>query len=112
MKFKNFLISLFISIVPLFLWGIESKTVSRDRPYFSYTDDELKELSSIPISKQPLTIESFTRWDGVIDRLPENTNFEGASNRLMAYLYTAQHDFALISYQIANQWMGNPSQLI
>ena len=30
----------------------------------------------------------------------------------MAYLYTAQHDFALLSYRTSQQWVGSPAPMI
>lgn len=112
MQFKTFLGIFFLSFAPLLLLS-EEHVIFRDKPYFSYSDKDLKDLSSRPISKQLLTIESFAKWDPVIYQLSDKINrLDGQANRLMAYLYTAQRDFALLSYQTSHQWVGDPTQMI
>ena len=65
MHFKTFLGILFLSFAPLILWS-EEQIIARDEFYFSYSDKDLQDLRTLPISKEPLTIESFAKWDPVI----------------------------------------------
>lgn len=96
----------------LLVWR-EADAMTPKDPYFSYTEQELTELRAMPNSKQLFTIENFTKWDPVVDQLTDgDKSLDGESNRFMAYLYTAQRDFALLSHQIFQQWTGNPDLII
>lgn len=108
-SFLGIIFNFFVS----FLVFCEAHAMFPDGPYFSYTDQELTALRSLQISESPLAIDSFAKWDRVIYQLSEgNNSVEGGLSRMMAYLYAAQRDFALLSYQVAQQWKGNPDQMI
>lgn len=108
MKFAWLFLILYI---PFGLWSQPAQSFGAFDTFFSYTPDELNEVHSIPLSNVQLTQEKFEKWDRVIYELTADPLPDGLSTRIMPYLYVAQRDFALLSYQIAQQWVGSPDAL-
>ncbi len=98
---------LLICYLPTYVGGLELL-----EPYFSYTTEELQTIRALPPSSTPLTNEVFAQWDPLVYELASRPDKEGEKCRLTAYLYTAQRDFALISQQLTQKWVGNPASLI
>jgi hypothetical protein len=91
----------------------EEQTLNSNTLYFSYSEDELAQLREIPVSEDLLNPESLFKWDPLIDQITAiDKTLDGVPIRLMAYLYVAQREFALLSYQISQKWAGNPDQMI
>lgn len=105
---------LLLCYIPLGLWSQSpsAQTIGPLNTFFFYSADELQELSSLKTENEQLTQEKLEKWDPTFYELASQSLPDGLSTRLMAYLYVAQRDFALLSYQIANQWVGNPDSLI
>jgi hypothetical protein len=102
---------LLLCYLPLSLWSEPVKAFGPLDPFFSYSTQELNSVRSVPLAKEQLTQQAFGKWDSIVYELTTNSRPDGLSTRLMAYLYTAQRDFALLSHQISNQWIGNPDPL-
>lgn len=87
--------------------------IVKENPYFSYSKQELDNLREIQVSNESLKVESFAKWDPLIYRLTEEEkSLDRKWDRFMGYLYNAQRDFTLLSYQISNKWIGDISPLM
>lgn len=113
MCFKNFILIMAFYFTPLIHCDGALEIISKNETYFPYSAQDLNGLRTVPVSKQLLSNASFAKWDPILYQLTQNeNNIDGSANRLMAYLYAAQRDFALLSYQVSQEWVGNPDQMI
>ncbi len=101
-----------LCFIPIALWSESSQSFGTLDPFFSYTTQELEEVRSIPVTNDLLTQAKFEKWDPIIYDLTTLSMPDGLTTRVMAYVYVAQRDFALLSYQISQKWAGNPDELI
>lgn len=100
------------SFIPFILWSQLPDKLNTLDPFFSYSTDEWAAMRSVPLSTQPLVQEKFEQWDPSLYEITNHPQLDGQTTRLMAYLYVAQRDFALLVYSIAQQWVGNPDSLV
>lgn len=102
----------FFCFFPFIVWSQPPTKLDIFTPFFSYSTDDLKAIHSLPSSKESLSAQKFEEWDTQLYTITSKLKPDGRTTRLMAYLYVAQRDFALLSYQISQQWLGNPNSLI
>lgn len=96
-----------------FLCGEETNVIGPYDTYFSYSTDEIGKLQQVSKEDEHLSNHSFEKWDPLLyDLTHQDVRVDGESVRVMTYLYVAQRDFALLSHQFSNQWLGNPDDLI
>lgn len=92
-------------------WSAPSQKLGEFDPFFSYTAEELQTIRALPLTQEKLTQDTFVFWDHSL-YLTAQTRPDGEALRLMAYLYVAQRDFALLIYGLNQQWLGTPDSLI
>lgn len=97
--------------IPFGLYSQANPTLTIWDTFFSYSLDELQDIRSLPITNEELNQQKCEALDPMIDELTEKPLPDGLATRLIAYLYVAQRDFALLSHQIAQQWVGNVNLL-
>lgn len=112
-KMKNINIILILSFccIPFGLYSQANPILTISDTFFSYSSDELQAIRSLPITNEELNQQKCEALDPIIDELAEKPMPDGLATRLIAYLYVAQRDFALLSHQIAQQWVGNVNLL-
>lgn len=101
-----------INFLIIFLLFICSCEADQTKPFFSYSEIELENLRHLPISKKELNSESLAKWDALLYQLTNDDKSLDGSDRVMAYLYVAERDFALLSLQISQQWVGDFTPLL
>lgn len=97
--------------IPFGLYSQANPTLTIWDTFFSYSLDELQAIRSLPITNEELNQQKCEVLDPMIDELTEKPLPDGLATRLVAYLYVAQRDFALLSHQVAQQWVGNVNLL-
>jgi hypothetical protein len=103
---------LFFCNVQMELWSLPGKPLGILETYFSYPEDALQTIRSLPIPNEKLSQEKFEAWDPLLYELTMTQRPDGQSTCLMAYLYVAQRDFALLSHHLTQEWLGNPDEMI
>lgn len=109
MKLIGFLL---LCYIPLGLYSQTSPLLGPQDTFFAYSSQDLEMIQSLPLPHEELTQKKFEQWDSLIYELTSKPLPNGLSTCLMAYLYAAQRDFALLSYHTSRQWLGNPDSLI
>lgn len=75
--------------------------------YYDYPNEKIQFLRTFD-SELVMTKESLQKWDKLLDELAENHHIiEGGLYRLYAYLYTAQRDVAMLSYDTKGAFQGS-----
>jgi len=93
--------------IPFVLYGQATPTLNISDTYFSYSLDELEAIRSLPIANEELNQQKCEALDSMIDELTAKPLPDGLATRCIAYLNVANRDFALLSYQIAQKFVGN-----
>lgn len=113
MQFQRIKWFLFFCCCPFVIWGQFPSKLGPFDLFFSYSAADLQAIRSLPILNESLSKEKFEKWDPLLYEITSQLDDPGRkAKRLSAYLYVAQREFALLSYQIAQQWVGNPDLLI
>lgn len=110
-KSKRMIWILSFCLIPFVIYGQETPNLTIWDTFFSYSSDELQAIRSLPIANQELNQKNYEALDSMIDEITEKHLPDGLVTRLIAYLYVAERDFALLSHQIAQQWVGNVNLL-
>lgn len=97
---------------PLLIWSQSSSSFKTFDTFFSYSTNELQAIRLLALPEESLSQKTLEEWDPLIYKITSDPLPDGRTTRLMAYLYVAQRDFALISHQITQRWLGNPDSLI
>lgn len=106
-EIKQMIWVLYFCYIPFGLYSQANPTLTMSDTFFSYSLDELQAIRSLAISNEELNQQKCEAWDPIIDELTEKELPDGLATRLVAYLYVAQRDFALLSHLVAQQWVGN-----
>ncbi len=93
--------------IPFGVYGQETSALSIWDTYFSYSLDELEALRSLPIANEELNQQKYEALNSMIEELTAKPLPDGLATRCIAYLNVAQRDFALLSHQIAQKFVGN-----
>jgi len=76
--------------------------------YFTYTEEELLLLRSLPPPGTSITKENIELWQEIMfDLVKDEQMFDTISSRLYAYFFTALRDTAFLSYNLHNRFAGS-----
>lgn len=78
----------------------------QEKTYFSYTPEEIAFIAKFT-PDLTITKESLEKWDQILAKyMMDNAQDPGDAMRTYTYLYAAQREFALLSYQINKEYRG------